>query len=158
MDVFVNKTDQFCQVVIGFRTSNSPDDKQRLKSAELPQRASERVLRQGQEPRRARGAALTAHERFHPRRPGQSRQEREEPGRAIRAPVEQSAASAPSQMPRAHPSRHGSPSKDAGHPEPAKPLSLRGPVPSHLGAGLQGALNTGNSERLHTRTGLGTRS
>lgn len=41
MDVFVNKTDQFCQVVIGFRTSNSHDDKQQLKSAELPQPASE---------------------------------------------------------------------------------------------------------------------
>lgn len=34
MDVFVNKADQFCQVVIGFRTSNSHDDKQQLKSPE----------------------------------------------------------------------------------------------------------------------------
>lgn len=40
MDVFVNKADQFCQVVIGFRTSNSHDDKQQLKSPELPQRAT----------------------------------------------------------------------------------------------------------------------
>lgn len=37
MDVFVNKADQLCQVVIGFRTSNSHDDKQQLKSTELPQ-------------------------------------------------------------------------------------------------------------------------
>lgn len=34
MDVFVNKADQFCQGVIGFRISNSHDDKQQLKSTE----------------------------------------------------------------------------------------------------------------------------
>lgn len=39
MDVFVNKADEFCQVVIGFRTSNSHDDKQQLKSPELPPHA-----------------------------------------------------------------------------------------------------------------------
>lgn len=148
MDVFVNKTDQFCQVVIGFRTSNSHDDKQQLKSAELPQPAAERVLQQGQEPRRAPGVVPTAHAWFHAGAAWTEPSRREESGRAgraIRASMERSTASAPSQMPRAHPSRCGA---------TAKTLGMQGlPRGRH-----QVSWGQAYRGRLNTRMGLGARS
>lgn len=138
MDVFVNKTDQFCQVVIGFRTSNSHDDKQQLKSAELPQPAAERVLQQGQEPRRAPGVVPTAHAWFHAGAAWTEPSRREESGRAgraIRASMERSTASAPLPDASRPPKSLRGHSKDVGHAGPAK-----GQAPSELGAGLQGAV------------------
>lgn len=97
MDVFVNKADQFCQVVIGFRTSNSHDDKQ-LKSTELPQCVTlNGVLQEGQKQRRAIEVLPTTHKRFHPemglrmppKRTGQ-------PSSTVRVTTEESRASSTS--------------------------------------------------------------